>query len=59
MHQRMSRMAKNELYYGRQISLDELIHQKIEAITPESLLEIARKIFIIDHFNIVELNPDA
>ncbi len=59
MYQRMSRMAKNELYYGRQISVEEEIMEKIDQITPESLLEIARKIFIIDHFNIVKLNPNA
>ncbi len=55
-YRRMSRLAKNEIYYGRQISLDEMI-EKIDAINPDSLLDIARKIFIKDKFNIICLFP--
>ncbi len=58
-HRRMTRLAKNEIYYKRQIALDEIIKKKINPINPNSLLEIARKIFIIDHFNIIQLNPNA
>lgn len=58
-YRRMSRLAKNEIYYGRQIAVDELVDHLIGKITPESLLEIARKILIIDHFNIITLDPNA
>lgn len=55
-YRRMSRLAKNEIYYGRQIPLDEMI-ERIDAINPESLLNTAQKIFVQDKFNIVCLLP--
>lgn len=55
-NRRMTRLARNEIYYNRQIQLDELV-QNIDAISPESLHAFSRTIFNFDHFNIVKLNP--
>jgi len=57
-YRRMVRLAKNEMYYGRQIGLDEVL-EKIQSINSDLLLEMAQKIFIIDQFNIIRLNPHA
>lgn len=53
---RMTRLAKNEIYYGRQISMDEMI-ESIEKISPDSLLRVANDVFIPDNFNIIKLSP--
>ena len=55
-NRRMNRLAKNEIYYGRQIGLDELV-SKIDSISPSTLFEISRKIFALDNFNIIKLSP--
>ncbi|MEJ2056200.1 MAG: hypothetical protein P8X42_19975, partial [Calditrichaceae bacterium] len=55
-NRRMTRLAKNEIYYGRQIGLDELI-AKIDSISPSTLYDISRTIFTLDNFNIIKLNP--
>jgi len=55
-NRRMTRLARNEIYYNRQIELDELV-QSIEAISQDSLHAFSRNIFNFDHFNIVKLNP--
>jgi predicted Zn-dependent peptidase len=55
-NRRMSRLAKNEIYYGRQIELSELL-EKIDFITPQSLLNMARSIFDMDKMNVIMLNP--
>lgn len=41
---RMSNLARQEMYFGRFVSLDEMI-QKIEAVTVEDLTAIAREFF--------------
>lgn len=56
-NRRMTRLARNEIYYNRQIDLDELVEQ-INAITPESLHTFSRNIFKFDHFNVVKLIPN-
>jgi predicted Zn-dependent peptidase len=55
-NRRMTRLAKNEIYYGRQIGLNELI-SRIDSILPSTLFEISRKIFTLDNFNIIKLSP--
>jgi predicted Zn-dependent peptidase len=55
-NRRMTRLAKNEIYYERQIGIDELI-SKINTITPSTLYNISRKIFALDNFNIIKLSP--
>lgn len=57
-YRRMTRLAKNEIYYGRQISMDELI-QQVDAITAGAMLDISRKLFRMDRINILRLNPNA
>ncbi len=56
-HRRMTRLAKSEIYYGRQIDLEEII-QKIDAITPESLLVFARSVLATDKFNVIRIAPE-
>ncbi len=55
---RMSRLAKNEIYYGRQLSEDELSEQ-IKKINSENILETSQKIFNMDRFNTVSIFPNA
>ena len=55
---RMSRMAKNEIYFQRFIGIDESI-EKIEQINSGILLETAQKIFIMENFNTVMMVPHA
>lgn len=43
MSSRMMRLAKNELYYGRQIPIEETVG-KVNAVTNEKIVELARKV---------------
>jgi predicted Zn-dependent peptidase len=40
---RMSKLARSELYYGRQITLDEII-QRLDAVTPDDVRRMASSI---------------
>ncbi len=51
---RMSRLAKNEIYFGKYISIDYLI-EKIDEVTSENILEIANEIIRFDNFTKVVL----
>ena len=51
---RMSRIAKNEIYFGKYISIDHLI-EKIDEVTSDSILEMANEIIKIDNFTKVIL----
>lgn len=42
---RMSKLARSELYYGRQITLDEII-QRIDGVTPDAVRRMAGGIFM-------------
>jgi predicted Zn-dependent peptidase len=53
---RMSRLAKNEIYFGEYVSLDKLITE-IDQVTQEDILAIAKKVFRLDDFITVVLNP--
>ncbi len=55
---RMSRLAKNEIYYGRQLTNDELI-ERIQKINSENILETSQKIFNMERFNMVSIVPNA
>jgi len=57
-YRRMVRLARNEIYFQRQISIDEVLDD-IKLINADSLLEISQKIFNIDQFNIIRLVPHA
>jgi predicted Zn-dependent peptidase len=53
---RMSRLAKNELYFGEYVSLDKLI-AGIDEVNHEDIMSIAQKVFRPDKFVTVVLNP--
>ncbi len=55
---RMARLAKNEIYFGRQISIAETL-KYVEQLTPKKLLELAQNIFNIEQFNLVQMRSDA
>jgi predicted Zn-dependent peptidase len=52
----MSRLAKNEIYFGEYVSLDVLINS-IDQVTQEDIISIAKKVFRPDNFITVILNP--
>lgn len=53
---RMSRLAKNEIYFGEYVSLDKLI-KGIDKVQQEDIISIAQKVFRPDDFITVILNP--
>ena len=53
---RMTRIAKNEMYFQDYISIDDLV-KKIETITPSSLFETAQKYMNPDQFNTITISP--
>ena len=53
---RLSRMVKNEIYFGRQIEAEEII-KNIDAVTIDEVLEIAREIVHLDTICAVYLGP--
>lgn len=55
---RMSRLAKNEIYFGRQIPISETI-KNVDTLSADQLLELAKRLFKIDKFNIIQMSPDA
>ena len=57
-YSRMSRLAKNEIYFHRQCSLDK-INVQIDRLDEKILLETAQKIFKINQFNTITIQPNA
>lgn len=53
---RMSRLAKNELYFGEYVTIDSLI-KSIDKVNEEDIISIAQKVFRPDNFITVILNP--
>lgn len=53
---RMNRLAKGEYFFGRYISLDEIIGS-LEAVTPQQLREFAEQMINGGPFSIVALGP--
>ncbi|OFV95920.1 MAG: hypothetical protein A3H94_00615 [Acidobacteria bacterium RIFCSPLOWO2_02_FULL_60_20] len=51
---RMSNLARQEMYFGRFVSLDEMI-QKIDAVTADDLTAIAREFFRTDQIALTVL----
>jgi predicted Zn-dependent peptidase len=52
----MSRLAKNEIYFGEYVSLDKLI-SGIDKVEQDDIIRIAQKVFRPDDFVTVILNP--
>jgi predicted Zn-dependent peptidase len=53
---RMANIARQELYYGRYISLDE-VSSKIDAVTREDVVEVARELFQSGRIAVTVLGP--
>ncbi|HGY55019.1 MAG TPA: insulinase family protein [Caldithrix abyssi] len=57
-NRRMTRLAKNYVYYDRQISVKEVL-QRIDAINSDSVLELAQKLFNMETLSIITINPSG
>jgi predicted Zn-dependent peptidase len=55
---KMMRMARNELYYGRQISERELI-RRIDAVSLDDIFEMASQALDLDDLSVVSLGPSS
>ncbi|MBI3998544.1 MAG: insulinase family protein [Armatimonadetes bacterium] len=53
---RMTKLARSELYYGRQITLDEIL-QKIDAVTLDDVRRMAAGIFTADQPAMAAIGP--
>lgn len=53
---RMSRMAKNVMYYGRQVPIDEIL-QKLDAVTRDDVARMADRYFRRERTALVGLGP--
>ncbi|HXH51522.1 MAG TPA: pitrilysin family protein [Terriglobia bacterium] len=53
---RMANIARQELYYGRCITLDQVAAQ-IDAVTREDVVEVARELFQSDRIAVTVLGP--
>jgi predicted Zn-dependent peptidase len=53
---RMSRLAKNEIYFGDYVTLDDLI-ESIDHVNSDDIISIAQKVIQPDNFITVILNP--
>ncbi len=53
---RMSNLARQEMYFGRHISLDE-IAQRVDAITTEDVQSVARELIDTDRIAVTVLGP--
>lgn len=55
-HSRMSKLAKDELIYGRRTSLEEMLAH-IDRVTSEQVSTVGRQLFVLDHLAITALGP--
>jgi predicted Zn-dependent peptidase len=55
---RMTRLAKSELYFNRFVTLEELVEQ-IDGVTTEDLQRFAAEFFDINHFSETLLVPES
>jgi predicted Zn-dependent peptidase len=51
---RMSSLAKNEIYYNREVSVEEVI-EKIQAVSQDDIITLANDIFVQDRITLVSL----
>jgi predicted Zn-dependent peptidase len=52
----MTRLAKNEIYFGRFLSVDEVIDQ-INSVTVDQINELANELFRPEHLCLTVLGP--
>ena len=57
-HSRMSKLAKDELTYGRHISLEDMLTH-IDRVSEEQVFSVGRKFFKLDSLAITGLGPLA
>ena len=55
---RMSRLAKNEIYFGRQIPLSESV-EKINELSQKKIFDVAEKLFNLNKLNIIQMVGNA
>lgn len=51
---RMSSMAKNEIYYGREVTMEEVI-EKIQSVRMDDIVALAQEIFVEENLTLVSL----
>ncbi|MEZ4698803.1 MAG: pitrilysin family protein [Rhodothermales bacterium] len=56
MSNRMMRLGRQELYFGRNFTLDEII-ESIESVTAQDIQNLAQTLFVADSFSTVALTP--
>lgn len=56
MSSRMMRMSRNELHHGRDIPLEETL-AKIEAVTNDKIIELARRILTLEMVSTTAIGP--
>jgi len=54
-YNRMSRLAKNEVYFGKQVNIENIL-KAIDLITPETIQNTAIKYLNVDEFNIIQIS---
>jgi predicted Zn-dependent peptidase len=52
----MVRTAQNEIHFGRNISLQEVL-EKVESVTPDDILNLARQLFDRSQMGLTMLGP--
>jgi predicted Zn-dependent peptidase len=55
-HSRMSKLAKDELIYGRRTSLEEMLAH-IDRVTSKQVSAVGQQLFVLDHLAITALGP--
>ncbi len=56
MATRMNRLARNEILYGRDVPIEEVV-QKIEAVTPADVQEVAQSFLLPERIAITAIGP--
>jgi predicted Zn-dependent peptidase len=55
-HSRMSKLAKDELFHGRQTTLEEMMTE-IHRVSSEQVLSLARELFTLENLSLTALGP--
>jgi predicted Zn-dependent peptidase len=55
-HSRMSKLAKDELFHGRQTSLEEMMSE-IDQVSNDQVLQLARTLFDLNKLSVTALGP--
>jgi predicted Zn-dependent peptidase len=55
-HSRMSKLAKDEIYEGRHITLDEMMAE-IDRVSVSQITRLARELFNLDGLSVTVLGP--